>query len=222
VPPAAGGGVGSPSLPGPISGVGPNPTSLGAFDSAGGSAAVGNYAAAIEDAGVASLVAGGATAAGTVGVGPDGGKSGSRSTAAEQQAQKDVFGNDPEFQDPAHPGPRPASGRSLVSFEESTGAAEAKAAERFAVTTEQADPSFLQPVTRGEPGEDDRTHRGNYVRGEDMFDDGRLVTPPVIGDDEPTEPPPTEPPAATSGDPADDTDGDDGPDGPDGPAGLGD
>jgi hypothetical protein len=194
--------------------VGPNPASLGEFGGAGGSAAVGNYAAAIEDAGVASLIAGGATAAGAVGAGRDGGKSGGRSTPAEQQVQKDVFGNDPEFQDPVHAGPQPAAGRSLVSFEESAGAAEAKAAERFAVTTEQAEPSFLQPATRGRPGEDDRTHRGNYVQGEDVFADGRLVTPPVIGDNEPTEP--TEPPAGASGDPADDTDGDDG------PAGFGD
>lgn len=213
VPPVAGGGVGSPSLPGPISGVGPNPASLGAFGAGGvGSGAVGNYAAAIEDAGVASLIAGGATAAGTVGAGRDGGKSGGRSTPAEQQAQKDVFGNDPEFQDPAHAGPpASAAARSLVSFEESAAAAEAQAAERFAVATQQAEPSFLQPATGGRPGDDDRSHSSKYVQGEDVFGDGRMVTPPVIGDNEPTEPP-----AGASGDPAEDTDGDDR------PAGFGD
>ncbi|HWE92019.1 MAG TPA: WXG100 family type VII secretion target [Pseudonocardiaceae bacterium] len=188
-PPPVSGGGGNPVMPGPISGIGPNapaPGTLGGTASNVESAAVSNFAAAAEDAGVAAVVAGGATAA-AVGAGSDNQRSG-----RPVSADKGVFSEDPEFKDVPGVGGEPAppaeAPKALVSPDEAVGAAEANAAERFTSTAERAEPTFMQPATGGSPGEDDKTHSSKYVQGEDVFGDARLVTPSVLGDDR-TEPP---------------------------------
>ena len=188
-----GGGVGGPQLPGgqlpgPVSGVGPNPTS-GSF---GGPipSTIGNYEAAIEEAGVASVVATGGAAGGVAGA-TGGGRSSTRSTPSEPQ-NKDVFADDPEFQDAAGAKGEAVSRatKPLVSFEEAPRAAEALAAERYGAKAAQAEPQFLEPAMGARRGEDDETHGSKYVEGEDLFEDDRLVMPAVIDTRQPTPPPP--------------------------------
>lgn len=171
--PGAGGvpGAGTPTgplSPGPSSGVGGGSAGSVASGSAAAQAGAGISGALIEDAAVGTAIVGGTAGAGVAGASarPD-----------ELVRTRDLANVVDEGEEGA--GARQQAAQALAELEGEEAAA-AGVTERIGATAEPA-PSLLEPAVGARRGDDEDEHANRYAVDTDMFGDGRMVVPPVLG-----------------------------------------
>lgn len=167
---AGGGGTGGtgPLPPGPVSGIGPEPTTAtpgAAARVVAGAAATGSL---VEDAAIGAAIVGGAVGAGI------GGASARRDELV--RGRQSAVPGEPEVEGGDA---RSQAARALAELE----GEEATLAEEAVLVDEEAGivPGILEPAAAREP--EDARHSSRYGVDEDVFGDGRMVVAPVLGDD---------------------------------------
>lgn len=160
-----GGGAIGPLGPGPVSGVGgPGAASVSGGSAAAVGAAAGSF---VEDTAIGGAIVGGAAAAGI---------GGAAARKDELVRTRGLGEGEPEGEGDA----RQQAARALAELEGDE-AAEAEVSERIGAVAEPA-PTLLEPIM-GRRREDDAEHSNRYGTDDEMFDDGRMVVPPVLGGD---------------------------------------
>jgi hypothetical protein len=164
-----GGGTVRPLAPGPVSGVGAPPVAGGGSSAAAAQVAAGAASGSlVEDAAIGSAIVGG-----TVGAGVGG------ATARQDELvrSRDYSAAEPDGEGDAHQ----QAARALAELEGEE-AAEGELSARLA-GAEAGAPMLMEPAVGGRP-DDDATHANRYGEQDDMFGDGRMVVPPVLGADD--------------------------------------
>jgi hypothetical protein len=171
--PGTGGGVpgaGTPTVPlspGPSSGVGGSAGSV-ASGSAAAQAGAGISGALIEDAAVGTAIVGGTAGAGVAGA---------SARSDELVRTRDLTNVVDEGEEGA--GARQQAAQALAELEGEEAEAAGVSA-RIGATAEPA-PSLLEPAVGARRGDDEDEHANRYAVDTDMFGDGRMVVPPVLG-----------------------------------------
>ncbi|HEX5401151.1 MAG TPA: hypothetical protein VFX16_02475 [Pseudonocardiaceae bacterium] len=168
--PVGGGGSGAtptgPLAPGPVSSVG-GPEGAVAGGIAGSPAAAGAVAGSvIEDAAIGSAIVGGTVGAGI---------GGAAARPDELVRSRDLRVPEDEESGDA----RSQAARALAELEGEE-AAESGVSARLAGTADLA-PTVLEPAVGGSRPDEDELHSNRYDVDTDMFGDGRMVVPPVLG-----------------------------------------
>jgi len=166
------GGVGTnPLAPGPVSGVGPA-TGPGEGALAAPAAQAGAASGAlIEDAAVGAAIVGGTAGAGIAGA----------SARPDQLVRSRLAGEDVGEGSAA----RQQTARALAELEGDEAEA-AVVSERIGATAEPP-PTLLEPAVAGRRPDDDQTHDTRYGVDANLFEDDRMVVPPVLDGTDPTE-----------------------------------
>lgn len=173
--PGPGGGGAGPLAPGPVSGVGPA-TGPGEGAAAVPAAQAGAASGAlIEDAAVGAAIVGGTAGAGIAGA----------SARPDRLVRSRLAGEDVNEGSAA----RQQTARALAELEGDEAEA-AVVSERIGATAEPP-PTLLEPAVVGRRPEDDEAHDTRYGMDANLFEDDRMVVPPVLdgsaGDADPTE-----------------------------------
>jgi hypothetical protein len=133
-----------------------------------GSAAVSG--AVIEDAAVGAAIVGGTTGAGVAGA---------TARPDELVRTRDLAGENIVADGDEGVGARQAAARALAELEGEE--AEAAGVSARIGATAELPPTMLEPAVGGRRGDDDPEHANRYSVDTDMFGDGRMVVPPVLG-----------------------------------------
>jgi hypothetical protein len=166
-----GGGATGPLAPGPVSGLGAPVSGAGGPGLSAGEIASGAVSGSIvEDAAIGSAIVGGTVGAGV------GGASARQDELVRGRQLGEQSGAEPEDA-------RAQAARALAELEGEE-AAEAGVSARLSASEDMA-PTLLEPAVGGQRGDDDKDHANQYVMEPDeLFGDGRMVVPPVLGGDE--------------------------------------